>query len=226
MKPYLFLLLLSILGAGCIAPEVNKGNPSEYELPGHINTTIIYLNLSSVDIVDNVMNSTSDGFFITGDEMSLGPVAVDYSGKNVSFNVSTELVQGKDFANFSFSSNFSGYVAITQPGSQDFTYTQTKNDTVRVVLPVNYTVRSFLGITEPNPDNITLDRSGREVLIWNNTYPEETIRVKYEDKNVPMLLFYFLIFLSVFAALVLGYYYMSLSALKKKRITMEKDVRK
>ncbi len=226
MKPYLLLLLLLVLAAGCIAPEVGKGNPSEYELPGLINTTIIYLNLSSVEIVDNVMNSTSDGFFITGDEISLDPVAVDYSGKNVSFNVSTELVQGKDFANFSFRSNFSGYVAITQPGSQDFTYFQTKNDTVRAILPVNYTVRSFLGITEPNPDNITLDSSGREVLIWNNTHPDENIRVKYEDKNAPMLLFYFLIFLFIFAALILGYYYMSLSALKKKRVMMEKDIRK
>lgn len=226
MKPYFFLLLLFVLAAGCIAPEINKGNPSEYELPGLINTTIIYLNLSSVEIVDNVMNSTSDGFFITGEEIGLNPVAVDYSGKNVSFNVSTELVQGKDFANFSFNSNFSGYVAITQPGSQDFTYLQTENDTVRVVLPVNYTVRSFLGITEPNPDNITLDSSGREVLIWNNTHPEEAIRVKYGDRNAPILLIYFLASLFVFAALVLGYYYMGLSALKKKRAMMEKDIRK
>ncbi len=226
MKPYFFLLLLLVLAAGCIAPEINKGNPSQYELPGLINTTIIYLNISSVEIVDNVMNSTSDGFFITGDEMSLDPVAVDYSGKNVSFNVSTELVQGKDFANFSFNTTFSGYVAITQPGSQDFTYLQTKNDTVWAVLPVNYTVRSFFGITEPNPDNVTFDRSGREVIIWNNTHPEETIRVKYEDKNAPWLLFYFLVLLFLFAAIILGYYYLSLSALKKKRVMMEKDVRK
>ncbi len=227
MKPYFFLLLLSVLVAGCLAPEINKGSPSEYELPGLINTTVIYLNLSSVEIVDNVINSTSDGFFITSDETSFAnPVAVDYSGKNVSFNVSIDLVQGKDFANFSFSSPFSGYVAFTQPGSQDFTYLQTKNGTVRAVLPVNYTVSSFLGIADPKPDNITLDGLGREVLIWNNTYPEEAIRVKYEDKNTPVLLFYFLVFLFASAAFILGYYYMSISKLKKKRAMMEKDVRK
>ncbi len=223
MKPYFLLLFLLVLAAGCIAPEISKGNPSEYELPGLINTTIIYLNLSSVEIVDNVMNSTSDGFFITGDEISLNPVAVDYFGKNVSFNVSTELFQGKDFANFSFNSLFSGYVAITQPGSQDFTYLTTKNATVKVILPVNYTVQSFLGIAEPKPDNITLDSSGREVLIWNKPYPEESIRVVYEDKKAPTLLLYFLVILFICSVVILGYYYTSISKLKKRRAKMEKD---
>ncbi len=227
MKPYLLLILLLVIVAGCIAPEIKTGNPAEYELPGLINTTIIYLNLSSVQIVDNVINTTSAGFFISSDEMSFrNPVAADYSGKNVSFNVSIEIVQGRNFANFSFSSPFSGFVAFTQPGSQDFMYLLTKNGTVRAVLPVNYTVRSFLGIAEPKPDNITYDSFGREVLIWNNPYPEEAIRVKYQEKNAPVLLFYFLVSLFFFAVIILGYYYMSLSALKKKRAMMEKDIRK
>lgn len=228
MKSYLFLILLSVLAAGCIAPEIKTGNPAEYELPGLINTTIIYLNLSSVQVVDSVINTTSDGFFIEGsDEMSFrNPVAVDYSGNNVSFNVSKDFIFGRNFARFNFSSPFSGFVAFSQPGSQDFTYLLTKNGTIRVVLPVNYTVRSFLGIAEPKPDNITLDSSGREVIIWDNPYPETAIRVKYQDKNAPALLFYFFFSLFIFAAVVLGYYYMSLSALKKKRAMMEKDVRK
>ncbi|MCZ7393294.1 MAG: DUF5803 family protein [Candidatus Methanoperedens sp.] len=228
MKSYLLLVLLSVLAAGCIAPEINKGNPAEYELPGLINTTIIYLNLSSVQVVDSVVNTTSDGFFIeSSDEMSfVDPVAVDYSGNNVSFNVSEELILGRNFARFNFSSLFSGFVAFSQPGSQDFTYLLTKNGTVRVVLPANYTERSFIGIAEPKPDNITLDSSGREVIIWNNPYPETGIRVKYLDKNAPALLFYFFFSLFIFAILVLGYYYMSLSALKKKRAMMEKNIRK
>jgi hypothetical protein len=228
VKYYPLLILFSVIVAGCIAPEINTGNPAEYELPGLINTTIIYLNLSSVQVVDSVINATSDGFFIAGsDKMSfMDPVAVDYSGNNVSFNVSKDLVLGRNFARFNFSSPFSGFVAFSQPGSQDFTYLLTKNGTIRVVLPLNYTVRSFLGIAEPKPDNITQDAAGREVLIWDNPSHEEAIRVKYQDKNTPTLLFYFFFSLFIFAALILGYYYMSLSALKKKRAMMEKDVRK
>jgi hypothetical protein len=223
------LILLSALAAGCIAPEIMTGNPAEYELPGLNTTTIFYLNVSSVQIIDNVINETSADFIIGGNiEANFrNPVAVDYSGKNVSFNVSEELILGKNYARFIFSSPFSGFVAFTQSIGPDFMYPLTKNGTVMVVLPVNYTVRSFLGIAEPKPDNITRDTSGREVLIWEKPYPEHnSIRVKYSYKDAQTLVFYFLFSLFIFAILVSGYYYFILSRLKKKRTLMEKDVRK
>ncbi|MDP2841634.1 MAG: hypothetical protein Q8O17_05105, partial [Candidatus Methanoperedens sp.] len=97
MKSYLLLILLSFLAAGCIAPEIQTGNPSEYELPGLENTTVFYLNFSSVEVVDNVVNSTSVAFILRDKTEAnfRNPVAVDYSGKNVSFNVSKEVIFGK-----------------------------------------------------------------------------------------------------------------------------------
>lgn len=230
MKSYLILILLSFLATGCIAPEIRTGNPVDYELPGLNNTTIFYLNISSVQVIANIINSTAVGFIILDKtEMNFrNPVAVDYSGNNVSFNVSKVLVVGKNFARFEFSSPFSGFVAFTQSGGQDFTYPLTKNGTIRVVLPANYTSQSmFLGAAQPEPDNVTIDSKGREVLIWENPCPEhKSIRVKYSHEDAPTLLFYFFFSLFILAALVLGYYYMSISRLKKKRTLIERDVRK
>lgn len=230
MKSYLLLILLSFLAAGCISPAIQTGTPSQYELPGLENTTIFYLNFSSVEVVDNVVNSTSAAFILMDrtDANFRNPVAVDYSGKNVSFNVSKDVIFGKNFARFEFDSPFSGFVAFTESGSQDFNYLLTKNGSIRVVLPVNYTAGStFLGVSQPKPDNITNDVSGREVLAWEKPYPgHKSIRVKYSHKDAPTLLFYFFFSLFIFAVMVMGYYYFSLNALKKKRTLIERDVRK
>ncbi len=230
MKYYLILILLSFLAAGCISPAIQTGTPSEYELPGLENTTVFYLNISSVQVVDNIVNSTSVAFILRDKTEAnfRNPVAVDYSGKNVSFNVSKEVIFGKVFARFEFDSPFSGFVAFTESGSQDFNYLLTKNGSIRVVLPVNYTAGStFLGVSQPKPDNITNDASGREVLAWEKPYPgHKSIRVKYSHKDAPILLFYFLFTLFIFAVMVMGYYYFSLNSLKKKRTLIERDVRK
>lgn len=224
------MILLSVLAAGCISPQIPTGNPAEYELPGLENTTIFYLNFSTVQVVENVINTTSAEFIIGGSEETnfRNPVAVDYSGSNVSSNVTTGIIFGKSFARFDFSTPFSGFVAYTQSSAQDFIYLLMKNGSVRAVLPVNYTASSkFLGVIQPKPDNITKDAEGREVIIWENPYPEyKSIRVKYHHKNVPDLLFYFIFSLVIFAAMVLVYYHMSLSGLKKRRTMMERDVRK
>lgn len=225
MKRMLFILF-SVLASGCISPEVKMGNIEDYELPGIENTTIFYLNISSVQVVESVVNASSARVY-TGDvENFRAPVAVDYSGKNVSFNVSEEFILGKSYARFDFSMPFSGFVAFTQRGGQDFTYPLTKSGSVRAVLPLNYTSVSFMGIALPEPDNITTDAKGREVIIWENPYPEKAIRVKYLHRDAPTLVFYFFFSLFIAAVLVFGYYYTSLKALKKKRIKMEKDIRK
>lgn len=227
---WVLCIVILFLAAGCIAPEIQTGNPAEYELPGIENTTIFYLNISSVQVIGNVINEKSVEFIIPdrAEMYFRNPVAVDYSGSNVTFNVSKVLIFGKNYARFEFSSPFSGFVAFTQTNGQDFSYPLTKNGSIRVVLPANYTSQSwFLGVVLPKPDNATLDSKGREVLTWENPYPEHrSIRVKYSHKNAPTLLFYFFFSLFVFAALVMGYYYMSLRGLRKKRALMEKDVRK
>ncbi|MFZ2411336.1 MAG: DUF5803 family protein [Candidatus Methanoperedens sp.] len=230
LSPLFTIILLSVLAGGCISPSIQAGNPSEYELLGLENTTVFYLNFSSVQVVDNVVNSTSVAFILMDKTEAnfRNPVAVDHSGKNVSFNVSKEVIFGKVFARFDFNMPFSGFVAFTESGSQDFNYLLTKNGSIRVVLPVNYTASStFLGVSQPKPDNITNDASGREVLVWEKPYPgHKSIRVKYSHKDAPSLLFYFLFSLFIFAVMVMGYYYFSLNALKKKRTLIERDVRK
>lgn len=230
MKLELFLsILLLILVSGCVNPQIEGGNPTEYELPGLNNTTVFYLTDSSIQVVENVVNKTSVDFIIDGnpDTYFRNPVAVDYSGKNVSFNASMGPVLGKSYIEMNFTSPFSGWVAYTQPGGGDFIYTITTNDTIRVVLPLNYTATSFLGLIQPPPDNITQDASGREVIIWEKPSPENgTITVKYQLKEAPTLLFYFFFVLFILFIGVIAYYRWNINELKKKRILMEKDVRK
>jgi len=231
MKPELFLgILLLILVSGCINPQIEAGNPAEYEFPGLNNTTVFYLTDSSTQVVENVVNQTSVDFIINGNPETnfRNPVAVDYSGKNVSFNASTGPVLGENYIQLNFSSSFSGWVAYTQPGGGDFIYPITKNGTIRLVLPLNYTATSkFLGFIQPPPDNITQDASGREVIIWEKPNPDNgTITVKYQLKDAPTLLFYFFFVLFILFICVMGYYMWNINELKKKRILMEKDIRK
>lgn len=231
MKSVLLLvLMLSVFVAGCISPQIQLGTPSQYELPGLLNTTILYLNISMVQVVENLNNTTSARVIIGDSSQSnfINPVAVDHSGKNVSFNVSKERSLGKNYANFNFSSPFSGFIAFTMADGQDIFYTLTKKGAVEIILPVNFTAGSrFLGVMQPAPDNITHDAAGREVLFWNDPYPEnKQIRIKYQHKNTADLLVYFFISLLLCAILVMGYYYLTLSSMRKKRMIMEKDIRK
>jgi len=227
MKLILILILLSLMFAGCLTTDVKTGDPSQYEFPGLNNTTVFYLNISSTKIVDNVINKTSVDFLIENNiETFRYPVAVDYSGNNVSANVTIFTVLGKNYAHFNFSSNFSGFVAYTRPGAQDFTYYPAGNGTIRVVLPENFTAGTmFLGYIQPKPDNITHDASGREVIIWNNPVGEK-IRVKYSHRDTPELLLYLFVTLLICAVLIWGYYYFSVSALSKKRKMLEKGIKK
>ncbi|VVB93741.1 Uncharacterised protein [uncultured archaeon] len=230
MRSYFIIILLLILSIGCISPQVQPGNPADYELPGIDNTTIYYLNGSSVQVVESVINETS--FRIdpgeNGEENFRDPVAQDYSGKNVTFNISKEVFFGRSYVHFDFESPFSGFVAYTQSDGQDFVRTVTKNGSIRVVLPVNFTTGSrFLGIAQPEPDNVTSDAYGRDVLIWDNPYPENgKILVNYYHKSASGFLVYFGEFLFIAALLIWGYYYFSTRALKKKRERLEKGYRK
>ena len=111
----IYSLLLVVFFAGCIETEPQAGSPGDYELPGLNNTTIFYLNGSTVQVVDNVVNETSVSFiFEDGDKNFRAPVAVDYSGKNVTFNPSKETIFGKTYVKFDFDSRFSGFIAYTQ----------------------------------------------------------------------------------------------------------------
>jgi hypothetical protein len=225
MKPYL-ILLLAILAAGCITTEIDAGAPHQYELPGINNTTIYYLNLSTIQVVESVINQSSVKLVIgdSGDMDFRDPVAVDYAGNNVTFNISKGAIFGRSFVRFDFNSSFSGFIAYTQSDGQDFTRQLTDNGSVRVVLPEGYTTGSnFLGIAQPPPDNITMDSRGRDVLIWNNPYPQhQMISVKYYQRDAPAALLYFFIFLLIAAVVIFGYYRLSLRALKKKRNIVEK----
>jgi len=227
MRSVLFLLLLAVLLQGCINPQIKTGDPSRYELPGLNNTTIFYLNISSTQVIENINDRISFDYQIVDNIATFkNPVAVDYSGNNASVNVSIMNTFGRNYAHFNFSSNFSGFVAYSGPGGQDFTYFPPLNRTIRVVLPLNFTAGTmFLGYIQPKPDNITHDSSGREVIIWNNASGEK-IRVKYHHTDMTDLLVYFVGFLLICAIIIWGYYKYSISALQKKRKMLEKDMRK
>jgi len=226
MKSILILILLLVIMQGCISPTVKTGDPSRYELPGLNNTTIFYLNVSSTQVIENINDRITFDYQIVNNIASFkNPVAVDYFGNNASVNVSIITMMGRNYAHFNFTSNFSGFVAYSGPGGQDFTYYPPLNRTIRVVLPVNFTAGTmFLGYIQPKPDNITLDSSGREVIIWNNA-TREKIRVKYHHRDMTELLVYFIGFLLLCAIIIWGYYKYSISAIQKKRKMLEKDVR-
>ncbi|NJD78873.1 MAG: hypothetical protein FIB08_17565 [Candidatus Methanoperedens sp.] len=231
MRSYFIIILLLTLSVGCISPQIQPGNPAEYELPGIHNTTIYYLNGSSVKVVEDVINTTS--FRIdpgeNGEEINLrDPIAQDYSGNNVTFNISREVFFGRSYVHFDFDAPFSGFIAYTQSDGQDFVRPVTKNGSIRVVLPVNFTTGSMLlGIAQPEPDNVTYDAYGREVLIWDNPYPEHgRISVNYYYRSSAGMLLYFGAFLLMAALLIWGYYYFSIKGLKKKRERLEKGIKK
>lgn len=231
MKWGLFLtVLVFAFFSGCIATEPEAGRLEEYELPGLNNTTIFYLNSSMIQVIESAVNETSVKFVLdeTGEMNFRNPVAVNHSGKNISFTISREPIFGKTYVRFDFDSRFSGFIAYTQPGGQDFMRSLIKNGSVRVVLPVNFTTGSrFLGIAQPKPDNITIDTSGREVLIWDAPYPEHNrIEVKYYHKSAPRALLYFFVMLFLGFIAVYGYYYLSIRGLRKKRERMEKGINK
>ncbi len=227
MKLIIGLIIFSVLVAGCISPDVKTGDPLQYELPGMENTTIFYLNLSSTQVIDNVINQTSVDYRIDDSIQTFrNPVAVDYRGNNASLNVTIKTIMGRNYAHFNFSTNFSGFVAYTRPGGQDFTYIPEGNRTIRVVLPENFTAGTmFLGYIQPDPDNITHDALGREVLIWNNSVAPK-IRVRYHNRDTPELLLYMFGFLLICAVIVWVYYYFSISALKRKRKMLERNIKK
>jgi len=227
MRSVIFLLLLLVLLQGCINPQVKTGDPSRYELPGLNNTTIFYLNVSSTQVIENINDRISFDYPIVDNIATFkNPIAVDYSGNNASVNISIINTLVGNYAHFNFSSNFSGYVAYSGPGGQDFTYFPPLNRTIRVVLPVNFTAGTmFLGYIQPKPDNITQDSSGREVLIWNNA-SRGKIRVKYHHKDMTEMLVYFVGFLLICSVIIWGYYKYSISAIQKKRKMLEKDIRK
>lgn len=223
-------LLVLILTAGCIAPDIQKGDPKEYELPGLKNTTLFYLKGSSIQVVDSVTNTTPVEIMIddSSETSFRNPVAIDSSGNNVSFNISKSVDFGKTYARFEFERPFTGFIAYTLPDGQDFSHRLTKNGSIRVILPENFTTGTrFLGIAKPVPDNRTVDGSGREVLIWDNPYPDsKEISVKYYSKTAPTILIYFFIFLFFCSLLILGYYRFSINALRKKYAFLERKVKK
>lgn len=227
MKSILIMILLIVIAGGCISPSVEMGDPSRYEFPGLENTTIFFLNISSVKVIDNINDTNSINYLITDNIQSFRyPAAVDYSGKNVSVNVSVMTIMGKNYANFNFSSNFSGFIAYSLPGTQDFTYLPAANTTVRIVLPNNFTARTmFMGYVQPEPDNVTQDSYQREVITWNNTQREK-IRVKYHHKDTPRLLLYLLGSLFISAFIIWSYYQFSIKMLVNKRKMLEKDIRR
>ncbi len=227
-KLWFLTILLFFLAAGCISSEVPAGTPGQYELPGIANTTIYYLNTSTVKVVDSVTNETTIKYMIDDDiETNFrNPVAVDPSGKNVSFNMTSEPIFGRSNIRFDFRSEFSGYVAFTQSDGQDFSRMTRENRSVRVVLPSGYTTGSrLLGVANPEPDNVTTDALGREVLIWNNPYPFQ-ISVKYYHISALILFFYFSMILIICVVVISGYYYFTIRSLKKKRGAIEKNFRK
>ncbi len=228
MKYWFIVFLLLLFVSGCISSEVPSGTRGQYELPGIANTTIYYLNGSTVMVVDSVANETTVKYMLddTGESNLKDPVAVNSSGNNVSFNVTSEPIFGRSYIRFDFTSEFSGFVAFTQSDGQDFVRMTVKNKSVRVVLPPDHTTGSrFLGIPSPEPDNITTDTLGREVLIWNDPYPFQ-ISVKYYQKSAPAMLAYFSIILIICVSVVSGYYYMTIRSLKKKRNQIEKYIKK
>jgi hypothetical protein len=227
-KLWFLIILLFFLVAGCISSEVPAGAPGQYELPGIDNTTIYYLNASSVKVVDSVNNETTIKYMLDDStEMNFrDPVAVNYSGNNVSFNVTSEPIFGRSYIRFDFSSEFSGFVGFTQKDGQDFARTTRENRSVRVVLPSGHTTGSrFLGVSNPEPDNVTTDALGREVLIWDNPYPYQ-ISVKYYQSGAPTLFFYFSVILVICVVVISGYYYFTIRALRKKRGGIENSLKK
>jgi hypothetical protein len=163
MRSVLFLILLLVLLQGCISPQVKTGDISRYELPGLNNTTIFYLNVSSTQVIENINDRITFDYQITDNIATFkNPVAVDNSRNNASVNVSIITIMGRNYAHFNFSSNFSGFVAYSVPGGQDFTHTsrQLTGQYVLSCLLISQQVPCSWDISSQN--RIILRKTGQE----------------------------------------------------------------
>ncbi len=228
MKLIIILAVLLVGISGCLSPQIPTGNPSQYELPGLFNTTIFYLDPSVIKVVASV-NNTKDVYYQLEDSIEdfKYPVAVDRSGNNRTMNVSIIKKLSKNYAYLNFSSNFSGFVAYSKQGTQDFTFFPAADTgMIRVVLPVNFTAGGqFIGFIQPAPSNVTHDASGREVIIWDNPQ-QENIRVRYHQIETTRFLFYIFIVLFISAIIVWVYFHFSIRSLVRKREMLEKGKKK
>lgn len=246
----LILLMALASGCVETVPHATNltGDPGSYEFSWLSNFTTFYVNLTSIKVVHTVVNAT---YFNISLESQGGPseisdvVVVDYYKDPLSFDrarrfANTRITHDTSIVNVSnaafetkidarmlyinISSPVTGFIAYSEKAEpRIFALILDNEESVRVVLPAGYTTgNKFLGAANPPPDYVAEDSEGREVLIWNSPYPDiRIITVDYYPDWVPKAFTYTAIAFVALALVVLGYFYLSIRRLRKRREEIE-----
>ncbi len=149
--------------------------------------------------------------------------------KITEYTISDEISRGREHIYLDFEEPVTGFVAYTlfDQGQQDFMYTLTSPEIVRVVIPEEYTTGNrLLGYPRPDPDERFQDENGRDVLIWHRRDHDsedsrEFISVGYYSRSAPSVLTYSALILAAGAIIVIANYYRNRKKIKKIKEDMD-----
>ncbi|AEH61613.1 conserved hypothetical protein [Methanosalsum zhilinae DSM 4017] len=152
--------------------------------------------------------------------------------KATEYTVSEEIRRGREHIYLDFEEPVTGFVAYTlfDQGQQDFMYTLTSPEIVRVVIPEKYTTGNrVLGYPRPDPDERFQDENGRDVIIWHRLDhdPEnsrEFISVGYYSRSAPSILTYSTLILIFGAMIIIVNYYRNRKKIKKMKEDMDYQI--
>ncbi len=235
--PTVFIILtLLVLLSGCLAEnEPVSGSPGMYQLEWIGNSTsTYYINITTIQAVITVENVTSfkiDRTDQLSTESNLGISNIyvqTINGTNVTPIISKKIEPIRKYIDLNFNRSFTGFIAYSEKSTGSvFKVPLDRKGIVRIILPENYTTGNpALGMPKPTPDNRTVDRFDREVLIWNDPYPRfPSIEVTYYQTESPLALELFVISILIVAIFAGLYYYYGIEKLKRRRMLIERDVR-
>lgn len=143
---------------------------------------------------------------------------------DVNYTLLKQTRQNQKIIKLIFDEPVTGYLAYTMElqGGRSFMTPNPSSAFVRAVLPEGYvTGNRVFGIPRPEPESITHDSEGRQVLMWRDLKKDEIIHVKYYEKSAPKWFFASIVALIFGGLLTLTYYSRGKKDIRKSREIFE-----
>ncbi|MCS3923457.1 hypothetical protein J2T59_000515 [Methanosalsum natronophilum] len=148
---------------------------------------------------------------------------------DVEYNISKEVIRGREHIFIDFEEKVTGFVAYTlvNQGRQNYVHTVNTPSVVRIILPESYTTGNrVLGYPRPTYDSKYEDDKGRKVLTWykienNSDDFREIITIGFYEKSAPLILTYVSIMILMLSFAIITNYYKN----KRKRNDLQDEIK-
>ena len=148
---------------------------------------------------------------------------------DVEYNISKEVIRGREHVFIDFEEKVTGFVAYTlvNQGRQNYVHTVNTPSVVRIILPESYTTGNrVLGYPRPTYDSKYEDDKGRKVLTWykienNSDDFREIITIGFYEKSAPLILTYVSIMILMLSFAIITNYYKN----KRKRNDLQDEIK-